>query len=50
MFSNHFQLIRFPLLDEEEEEEGGEVRWRSKTPASDSNIDKKVCNIFIIFY
>ena len=36
--------------DGEEEEEGGEVRWRSKHEASYSIREKKVCNIFIIFY
>ena len=36
--------------DGEEEEEGGEVRWRSKSEASDSIREKKVCNIFITFY
>ena len=35
MFSNHIEVIYFLFIDEEEEE-GGEVRWRSKTPASET--------------
>ena len=50
MFQNHIQLNLFLFSDGEEEDQGGEVRQRSKSPASGRIREKKVCNIDIIFY
>ena len=49
MFSNHIQLILFLFSGGEEEDQGGEVRQRPKSPASDCIREKKVCNIYSIF-
>ena len=49
MISNHIQLILFLFSGGEEEDQGGEVRQRSKSPASDCIREKNVCNIYSIF-
>ena len=48
MFSNHIQLILFLFSGGEEEEQGGEVQQRPKSPASDCIREKNVCNIYIL--
>ena len=50
MFSNHIQLILSLFSGGEEEDQGGEVRQRSKSIASDHIREKSVSNIYIIFY
>ena len=50
VFSNYIQLILFLLSGGEEEEQGEEDRLRSKSPASDHIREKKVYNIYFIFY
>ena len=50
MFQNYIQLNLFLFSVGEEEKQGGEVRQRSKGQASGRIREKKVCNIYNIFY